>query len=63
LRGKAAGKRGGEVSVIEAKAISPRFERGHRRHLGHLVATRRNDEGELSRAVQDKAPVVERAGP
>src|SRR5207245_4431337 len=60
---KAAREGGGEVSVIEAEAITARFERRDGGHLGDLMATRRNDERQLSRAVQDKAPVVKRAGP
>src|SRR5205823_2827931 len=63
LRREAAGKSGGEVSIVKTEAIAARVEGGDGRHLSDLVAARRNDERELSCAVQDKAPVVKRSGP
>lgn len=62
LCGESASHSGREIAVVEAEAIPPRFERADRRHLGYLMSTRRDYEGEAARPIQEETPIIEGAG-
>ena len=60
---EAAGQGGGKIPIVKAETIAAWFQRRDSRHLGDLMPAGGNNKGQLSGAVQNEAPVVQRPGP
>ena len=58
----AGGQRGGEISIVKTEPIASRLQGGDGTDLRDLVAPRRDNKSQFAGAIQDEAPVVERAG-